>query len=1737
MDPSAQQFETLAAFLGFTPATLQQNLNQAAIASSRQNAKDKMMRLSKAQFLDLSTDVTDEIKRRNLDQKDVPFLALSDQYLPKRNQARQKLATLASSKFKELATDIFWDLERRFPAAAQQYLGVSAASISGSGNSRKGSSAVGDGEVAVAVDAMMRGSEGISPETVERLRSEYENRIEALQVRIVKMEKDQRTAKEEQQASFDLLISEQSAKLQDLEIEHNKLKEEHSKLQNKHEALQDDYSNQQQIASDIRTEATNLLEEIKTLTQKNEDLQAQISMKNAGINTAPRESAVLDKMRLQAYYDGVDNLLVASRSKTPTSVLVAMKSIVIACKNITEDAELYENNNNLNQDSRDALEATKNNLSQSLTELMAAAKSHATNYGSVAPGVLEGAVDGLTAVVGELVKVLKEALGLDGVPTNVVGYEIDQLKDYLEKQTDQIVQAIQSLLGLMRQSQTFGPEFTSTVTQIINIVSSICQVSAATMSKPSAAGVRSRGTEILLDLKDANSKIGELGNALVASPSSKALKQRIASSSYEIAKFVKELISLIASLARGTFSEYFEKLITACLLQMLLTAHFSASKECVFLQTLNMKDDKKRIYNHLLDAMRGKTYRIKGLTSEKGKQLNGLSVEAVGHDREQLATSAETHGLGASVPVAVALTPLQSQFVNVPLAVLKGNSRIERTPSLAVFQLTLPKRTPLFFGWGGGISKRDKSVEVDVAVGKELGVREGDKATLSLLTNIPKAASVNVAPATADDWEILELHAEHLETEFLRQCRVVSVGQPLLVWVRGQTVIKLNVVSTSPEAPVLRLDNDSEIIVAPISRSSPNASMPPSSAPERDVSGINNIHPRGVSARIIRLEDVVIPSDLSKALTEPTLFFGVQDEGSESPMKASQTTLKSLSSFSNSVKHVRIVPWKMIPSNDPNLDESNATSGSAHAAGKGTYHVELIETDQIPAGCVAMSLGMRNQMGVSVCQRIRLMDPKQPATNPFKIVVKKLDGDEEAIVFNSKSSSDESQSISTLFRTHLSTCPTSKRGKIILSSNTRPSISVDGATPTRVLVQIFAKDDPNVNTVSQWTWAQFRREDVDALEILEGDKTGVTGVVARVTPDTQDVNCPPMGGADKSIQALSNLVESRMGMKGLKGYIEAPALGGILVHGNPGLGKTTLIRHVLHRFSHDVEALTYSHILSCATLKDKKIAQIKQAISQAFAVSAFQAPSVVVLDDLDLIAPSNAENADALGSRQIAEHVILLVRRYCIRGGNGVTVIVTAADKQAIHSRFMASHAIADAVHVSAPNRVQRAEILKVLVKKEFPSTQEIDTMPIASVTEGYRPTDLETLITRASHETAVRRILHPTSTTSTIILEDLEKAVQGYTPAALKGLKMAEGDASAVGWNDIGGLKGPKRMLVETMEWPTRYARIFESCPLRLRSGILLYGYPGCGKTILAAAVAKECGLNFISVKGPEILNKYIGESEKSIRDLFDRAQSAKPCILFFDEFDSIAPRRGNDNTGVTDRVVNQLLTQMDGAEGLDGVYVLAATSRPDLIDPALLRPGRLDKSVLCGMPDVEERREILEAVSRKLRISESLDLMAYAARCEDFTGADLQGLIYSAQLEAIHEQIGDVGVIEKKGKGVDNRGGDEFTIVQPVGVQKGMIGAERTKMKSRIQAIQENMHTAHPTPTTPTVSKSAKSPLVIIEPRHFEAALKVTRASLNAQEKQRFDGVYAEFSGEDDEEAVVKAMMKRMGKKSTMA
>ncbi|KAF2725580.1 AAA-domain-containing protein [Polychaeton citri CBS 116435] len=454
-----------------------------------------------------------------------------------------------------------------------------------------------------------------------------------------------------------------------------------------------------------------------------------------------------------------------------------------------------------------------------------------------------------------------------------------------------------------------------------------------------------------------------------------------------------------------------------------------------------------------------------------------------------------------------------------------------------------------------------------------------------------------------------------------------------------------------------------------------------------------------------------------------------------------------------------------------------------------------------------------------------------------------------------------------------------------------------------------------------------------------------------------------------------------------------------------------------------------------------------------------------------------------------------------------------------------------------------------------FAVDPDLDLLEIAGQTDGYMPGDLHLLVSRARSEALIRvmsvddsPLSSLSSSAPTISAVDFAAGLKNFTPASLRNVTLQQ---STTTFAAIGGLNETRQTLLETLQYPTTYSPLFSRCPLRLRSGLLLYGFPGCGKTLLASAIAGECNLNFISVKGPEILNKYIGASEKSVRDLFERAEAARPCVLFFDEFDSIAPKRGHDSTGVTDRVVNMLLTMMDGAEGLQGVYVLAATSRPDLIDPALLRPGRLDKSLLCGMPTLKDRQEILRAVSQSLKIEDDEDFAEVAARTDGYSGADLQAVVYNAHLLAIHDLLGGVGGSLGNDEDFGNGGAKSssrkstevpFTYFRPSdfehasdpasskptsGTAQATLAAERAEIASALSSLQlirrktkelnrpaSSSHQRNQSSSLGRKGETASNtPEPVIKRQHLEKSLAETRSSISKLERQRLERIYREF------------------------
>lgn len=654
----------------------------------------------------------------------------------------------------------------------------------------------------------------------------------------------------------------------------------------------------------------------------------------------------------------------------------------------------------------------------------------------------------------------------------------------------------------------------------------------------------------------------------------------------------------------------------------------------------------------------------------------------------------------------------------------------------------------------------------------------------------------------------------------------------------------------------------------------------------------------------------------------------------------------------------------------------------------------------------------------------------------------------------------------------------------------------------------------------------------------------------------------------------------------------------VLLTGGLGSGKTGMARLLGHRLR--ISHLCHISYFSCHRLvtDETRVSTIKETVRRLFLTASWAASSggsaLVILDDLDKLCPVETElqvGNDNGRSRQVSEVICSTVRESC-SAGSGVILLATSQSKESLNSVIVGGHLVRRIVNLKAPNKDARKQILAALVDLGnepasngarqhsrssstddgtawmdgappespgvsvaaggFAADRDLDLLDLAGQTDGYMPGDLVLLVSRARGEALIRSLegsRDTADTRATLQKGDFQKALKGFTPATLRNVTL---QSSKTSFDSIGGLHETRKILLETLQYPTTYAPIFAQCPLRLRSGLLLYGYPGCGKTLLASAVAGECGLNFISVKGPEILNKYIGASEKSVRDLFERAESARPCILFFDEFDSIAPKRGHDSTGVTDRVVNQLLTQMDGAEGLTGVYVLAATSRPDLIDPALLRPGRLDKSLICDLPDLEDRLDILRALSKKLNISPGVlaadntsdqSLLEIAHRTGGYSGADLQAVVYNAHLEAIHDVLGDQGSAnqtngEKKSylrKPVHAAGHKDliqFRFGENAALENGTSSSKQLIDNAAVVAKLDSMKAArryerhlrrgddlfqppsNPGQSNDRIGNDGSHPKVVIDWKHLEASLATTRSSISIEEKRRLETIYREFT-----------------------
>jgi transitional endoplasmic reticulum ATPase len=493
-----------------------------------------------------------------------------------------------------------------------------------------------------------------------------------------------------------------------------------------------------------------------------------------------------------------------------------------------------------------------------------------------------------------------------------------------------------------------------------------------------------------------------------------------------------------------------------------------------------------------------------------------------------------------------------------------------------------------------------------------------------------------------------------------------------------------------------------------------------------------------------------------------------------------------------------------------------------------------------------------------------------------------------------------------------------------------------------------------------------------------------------------------VGGLHEEIQRVREMVELPLRHPELFQRLGIEPPKGVLLHGPPGCGKTLLARAVANESEANFFSINGPEIMS------KFYGESEARLREIFQQAQQNAPSIIFIDELDAIAPKREEVTGEVERRVVAQ---LLALMDGLSGRGNVIVIGATNRPSALDPALRRPGRFDREIEIGVPDKQGRHEILQIHTRG-MPLASDVDLKKLSETTHGYTGADLSSL-GRETAMKALRRYLPqinleeeriPPSVLEKmeVTMEDFINAYKEITPTAMREVYI---EVPSIHWTDIGGLDEVKQEIKEAVEWPIRNPEIFSRLGIKPPKGILLYGPPGCGKTLMARAVATESETNFITIKGPEVFSKWVGESEKAIREVFRKARMAAPAVIFFDEMDSLVPRRGAgfSDSGVSERVISQLLTEMDGIVTLEDIVVIAATNRPDMVDPAVLRPGRFDRMIYVPEPDEKTRLQILKIYTKGMPIAKDVDLAALAPALKNHSGADIEALCREAGMNAL--------------------------------------------------------------------------------------------------------------------------------------
>jgi transitional endoplasmic reticulum ATPase len=496
-----------------------------------------------------------------------------------------------------------------------------------------------------------------------------------------------------------------------------------------------------------------------------------------------------------------------------------------------------------------------------------------------------------------------------------------------------------------------------------------------------------------------------------------------------------------------------------------------------------------------------------------------------------------------------------------------------------------------------------------------------------------------------------------------------------------------------------------------------------------------------------------------------------------------------------------------------------------------------------------------------------------------------------------------------------------------------------------------------------------------------------------------------IGGLGDAVARVREMIELPLRHPELFKRLGVEAPKGVLLHGPPGTGKTLLAKAVANETNSNFFTIGGPEIMS------KYHGESEERLRNVFQEAEKNAPSIIFIDEIDSIAPKREEVTGEVERRIVAQ---LLSVMDGMKSRGKVVVIAATNRVDSIDPALRRPGRFDREIEIGVPNRDGRLEVLEIHTRG-MPLDKDVDLQRLADISHGFVGADLQALAKEAAMR-ALRRVLPEINLSGESVsvdilrkiivrMQDFMDVIKETEPSAMREVFVEVPD---IKWEDIGGLSTIKQELQEAVEWPLKYLGVFTYADATPPKGILLYGPPGTGKTLMAKAAANESEANFISIKGPELLSKWVGESEKGVREIFRKARQAAPCIIFFDELDAIAPTRGDHgDSHVTERVISQFLTEMDGLEILTNVVVIGATNRPDIIDPALLRPGRFDRILYVPPPDRESRVQIIKIHTKKKPLAEDVNIEELADKTDGYTGADIASLSSAAVMLALREHI----------------------------------------------------------------------------------------------------------------------------------